>query len=152
VSWSSEGWHVHDVETFGLAFERINLTHTVDRLRFASGGAPMPIDGMQCVHTAQRPWRAVYTADILGENFSVSRYGVDVNPPLSPGVFFKFDVSPIGAVSYVDREPALHLVGRLLTVIGGVLGLFRFVDAVAYSSRRSGGKKLALEPEKTEGK
>jgi hypothetical protein len=94
----------------------------------------------------------VYTADVLGDNFSVSRYGVDVNMPLTPGVFFKFDVSPIGAVSYADREPALHLVGRLLTVIGGVLGLFRFVDTVAYSSRRRAGKKLELEPEKTGGK
>jgi hypothetical protein len=144
ISWFSEGWHVHDVETFGLAIEKINLTHTLETLRFAAGGGAMPIDGAVCVHPVEKPWRAVYTADVLGDSFSVSRYGMEVGPPVSPGVYFRFDVSPIGAVTYADREPVLHLAARLLTVIGGVLGLFRLIDAVSYSSRKRAEKNLEL--------
>jgi hypothetical protein len=54
----------------------------------------------------------------------------------SPGVVFKYDVSPITATECLDKEPVFHLVTRLLTVVGAVLGFFRLADAISYQSRK----------------
>jgi hypothetical protein len=61
------------------------------------------------------------------------------------GVFFKYDVSPITATSYTDGEPASHLLTRLLTVIGAVLGIFRVIDTVAYQSRKAKKTEIIRE-------
>jgi hypothetical protein len=139
VSWFNEGWHVHDMNPFGKTFAQVNLTHRIERLQFGLGDEPMPLDGREYVQSIAKQWRVVYTADVLGTNFSVSRYGMYPTGAASPGIVFRYDVSPIGATTYVDKEPILHLVARLLTVIGGVLGLFRLIDGLSYSS----GRKIA---------
>lgn len=144
LSWFNEGWHVHDLGVFGKQFDQLNLTHTIHRLQFTAGDGRMPLDGTTYVQDTAKRWRVVYTADVLGDNFSVSRYGMYPTGQQSPGIVFNYDVSPIMATEYLDREPMLHLVTRLLTVIGGVLGLFRLIDAVSYQSRRKAkpGKEL----------
>ena len=53
-----------------------------------------------------------------------------------PGIFFEYDISPILAPTYLDREPPLHLVTRLLTVLVGALGLFRLFDTTIYMSKK----------------
>jgi hypothetical protein len=68
VGGFSECWHVHDAAAFGIGFDDIKLTHGIEGLRFAGRGGAMPLDGMEIAPA----WRAVYTADILGSNFSVS--------------------------------------------------------------------------------
>jgi hypothetical protein len=143
LSWFSEGWHVHDVQVFGRTFEELNLTHTIDRLQFSRTAGNMPLDGKPFTQEAEGKWKVVYTVDVLGDNFSVSRYGMVPEGPNSPGIFMKYDVSPITATTYLDKEPLLHLATRLLTVIGGVLGLFRVLDVVLYrSSKASRPQKL----------
>jgi hypothetical protein len=142
LSWFNEGWHVHDLSVYGRTFEEINLSHTIENLQFTRRDGKMPLDGKMFDQETAGSWRIVYTADVLADNFSVSRYGMKSSGTMSPGVVFKYDVSPITATTYLDKEPLLHLVTRLLTVIGGVLGLFRVVDFVMYRSSR------AKKPEK----
>jgi hypothetical protein len=96
----------------------------------------MPLDGGVYVQNETGQWRVTYTADILGGNFSIARYALNGLGTHPPGVYFRFDVSPISAVTYMDRKPVLHLVTRLLTVVGAVLGICRFVDAAWYASAR----------------
>jgi hypothetical protein len=136
LSWFEEGWHVHEIDVFSTTYEAINLTHTVNGLKFAHVDRATPLDGETFVQEEQKPWRAIYTADVLGENYSVSRYGLYPSSLMSPGIYFKYDVSPITAVEYLDKEPLLHLVTRLLTVIGAVLGMFRVADALSYRTRK----------------
>jgi hypothetical protein len=136
MSWFNEGWHVHDIQTFGKLFDDVNLSHYIERLQFSSADGPMPLDSSQQLQTLGKAWRVVYTADVLADNFSVSRYAMYEMGNQSPGVVFKYDVSPIMATTYLDREPVMHLLTRLLTVIGGVLGMFRLVDALVYYSHK----------------
>jgi len=140
LSWNSEGWHAHDLRTFGKNFSLLNLSHKIERMQFVKSESTMPLDGFSNIQLEQRSWRVVYTADILGGNYSASRYAIYDSKSFSPGVVFKYDVSPISANTYFDREPILHLCTRLLTVIGGVLGLFRLIDAVLFYAGRSRNK------------
>lgn len=143
LSWFKDGWHVHDVVTFGKLSKDINLTHTIARLQFAKTKGKLPLDDFTFVHSQPNSSvRVVYTADILESNYSVSKYSLYNSTPSIPGIFFKYDVSPITATTYLDKEPRLHLVARLLTVIGGVLGMFRFLDTVLY---RASLKKKTTE-------
>jgi hypothetical protein len=64
---------------------------------------------------------------------------------MSPGIYFKYDVSPFTAVGYLDKEPVLHLVRRLLTVIGAVLGMFTVADAVSYWTRKAKAPQRVYE-------
>ena len=137
LSWNSEGWHVHDLRTFDKNFSLLNLTHKIERIQFINSNKPMPLDGFNNIQEHQKSWRVVYTADILDGNFSASRYAMYDPKSFSPGVVFKYDVSPISAITYFDREPMLHLCTRLLTVIGGVLGLFRLIDAVLFYATKN---------------
>lgn len=143
MSWFSDGWHVHDCITFGKLFKDINLTHTITRLQFAKTKEPLPLDNFTLVHPQTMPsFRVVYTADILEDNYSASRYSMDSSKVhMIPGIFFVYDVSPITATTYLDKEPKLHLITRLLTVFGAVLGIFRIVDHVIYSASRSTKKE-----------
>ncbi|OHT10751.1 hypothetical protein TRFO_19886 [Tritrichomonas foetus] len=146
LSWFNEGWHVHDLLTFGYIFKEVNLSHTINRLQFTKTDGPLPLDNFTNIQTkGDAAWRVVYTADILEGNYSASRFGLYDPTNLSPGVFFKYDVSPITATTYLDREPTLHLVTRLLTVIGGVLGMFRFVDTILYSASKAKKKEEIVE-------
>jgi hypothetical protein len=139
LSWFHQGWHVHDVTPFGMDFGSLNLTHTIDRLQFSRRNEKMPLDGQTLVQRASGSWKAIYTADILGDNFSISRYTIDNETSGSggsPALVFRYDVSPITATTYLDREPAMHLLTRLLIVIGGVLALFRLLDGVVFRTGR----------------
>jgi hypothetical protein len=135
-SWFSEGWHVHDIQTFSKSFDDVNLTHTIERLQFGLSDSPMPLDGTGQTQMQHKAWRVVYTSDVLADNFSVSRYAMYEMGNQSPGVGFKSDGSQILATNFLDREPVLHLVTRLLTVMGGVLGMFRLIDTLVYYSRK----------------
>ena len=136
MSLVHEGWHVHDIGTFGKDPFELNLTHTVNRLQFVDSAKKMPLDGFVNVQDKFGALRVVYTADILMDNFSVSRFNMYNASRLPPGVVWQYDVSPLRANTYLDKEPLLHLITRLLTVVGGVLGIFRFVDQMLFYSRK----------------
>lgn len=137
LSWNSEGWHIHEMRPFDRTFENLNLSHTIHRMSFSESDKPMPLDNFTNIQTEEGQWRVVYTADILHGNFSASRYSMYNPRQYTPGAIFRYDVSPISAVEYCDREPFLHLCTRLLTVIGGVLGFFRLVDTALFAASRS---------------
>lgn len=153
ISWYNEGMFIHNLDTFSIAYGELNLSHHITSLHFTNSFAndiyskngkkidhksiKMPLDGFTNVQEeSNRIWRVVYTSDILGDNYSVSRFSVYDPVNREPGIFFKYDISPILATTYLDREPPLHLVTRLLTVLGGALGLFRVFDAAIYMSKK----------------
>ena len=137
LSFMKNGYHVHNLESLGYLFNQINLSHTIHRLQFSNTEGKLPLDGFTNIQEKSESWKVMYTADILEGNFSASRFSMYNPVSSSPGVFFKYDVSPITAVTYLDQEPLLHLITRLLTVIGAVLGICRFIDSVYYSASKA---------------
>ena len=136
-SWNTEeGWHIHDLGVFNKTFGMVNLTHTINYVRFDEKPGKYPLDGVTNVQTEQNAWRVVYTADILEGNFSASKYQMYDPKSYIPGVIIKYDVSPISAREYLDKENILHLCTRLLTVIGGALGIFRLIDSILFHTRK----------------
>lgn len=136
-SWNSEGWHVHDLSLFNKEFAQLNLTHHIHELRFSDKEGNYPLNDINNIQTQPGAWRVVYTADILEGNYSASKYQMYNPRGYASGVFIKYDVSPISATTYTDKEPVLHLCTRILTVIGGVLGLCRLIDAITFHTRRA---------------
>ena len=138
-SWNRDGWHIHEIKTFNKSLNDINLTHTIHEMRFSKKEGTYPFDGMTNVQELKEPYRIVYTASILEDNYSSNYYTIykPTKNGFPTGVYFQYDVSPITAQSYIDREPFTHLLTRLLTVIGATLGLFRFIDAVTYKSKKA---------------
>jgi hypothetical protein len=133
----TEGWHNHDIRVFGGMFEALNLTHTIHRLEFGKIQGKMPLDESVYVQNETGHATILYTADVLMQNFSCARFAmIGEYPRKAPGVNVEFDFSPIGATSYVDRKPVLHLVTRLLTAIGAVLGVFRLADAIWHAQAK----------------
>jgi hypothetical protein len=141
-SWNTEeGWHIHDLGVFNKTFQMINITHTINYVRFNENPGKYPLDGLTNVQTEDKAWRVVYTADILEGNFSASKYQMYNPKSFFPGVIIKYDVSPISAIEYKDKESVLHLCTRLLTVIGGALGIFRFIDSILFHTRKQTRKE-----------
>lgn len=135
MSWIEYGWHIHNLELYNVTITDLNLSHVINRLQFTKTNEPMPLDNLINIQNKSASWRVTYTSDILGDNFSVSKFSI-YDSPLSPGIFFKYDVSPITATSYYAKEPGLHLITRLLTVIGGVLGMFRLIDSLCFAANK----------------
>ncbi|KAH0794978.1 endoplasmic reticulum-Golgi intermediate compartment protein 3-like [Histomonas meleagridis] len=147
LPFSREGWHVHDMNVFGVPSSSLNLSHIINHLGvFVEGPSdPSPVlDGFVNIQNQSKAWRAVYTLDISNRKYSASRYSLYDHPTLMPGVYFRYDISPISVYEYKEREPVLHLATRLLTVIGGVLGLFRLLDTIFYYSEKKRKQKAAI--------
>ena len=136
-SWNRDGWHIHDIKLFNKTFADVNLTHTIHEMRFSKKKGYYPLDGTNYVQNKKLPTRTVYIASILEDNFSSTYYNIDKPKDFPSGIYFQYDVSPITAQSYIDREPFTHLLTRLLTVIGATLGLFRFIDTITYKTKKS---------------
>ncbi|OHS93318.1 hypothetical protein TRFO_11952 [Tritrichomonas foetus] len=136
MSWNHRGWQMHFVEPFGIATNEINMTHHIERLQYSKNEEKMPLDNFTNVQTENATWKVIYTADILDDKFSVSRNAITNPSSEQLGVIFKYDISPIQAMSYLDKEPKLHLATRLLTVVGGVLGFFTMIDRAIYMSNK----------------
>jgi hypothetical protein len=145
-SWDSKGLLIHNVSVFGLDFADINLTHTIHSIKFNKLAGPFPLDNTTSVQTEKRAYRYVYNSDILDDNFTATEFTIPDPRGFSPGVIFKYDISPISGQSYSDREPILHLCTRLLTVIGGVLGVFRALDKMFFSVRKRGSEEI-IQPQ-----
>ena len=145
-SWDSKGLFAHDVSAFGLNFSDINLTHVIHGIKFNNLSDPFPLDNFVNIQTEKKAFRYVYNADILDDNFTATEFTIPEPLDFSPGVIFKYDISPISGQTYSDREPILHLCTRLLTVIGGVLGAFRALDKMFFSVRRRGSDEI-IQPQ-----
>lgn len=158
ISWYNEGIFLHNLMTFDIALGELNLSHKINALHFFSqiGGVKtknryhntikMPLDGFMNVQDETNAvWRVVYTSDILDNNFSVSRFAVYSPTNKEPGIVFKYDISPIMATAYLDQEPIFHLATRLLTVLGGALGIFRLIDGALFMSKKKNGQNTIAE-------
>jgi hypothetical protein len=65
LSWPHDGWNYHETDVFGVAYDQFNLTHTVNELRFAQHASAAPLDGITFVQDERKPWKTIYTADVL---------------------------------------------------------------------------------------
>lgn len=124
-----EGWHIHSHGIFDIRDDEFNFSHSLNKLHFTKSNSKMPLDNYMNIQTSPGRYRAVYTADILENSYTASRYVLyNFSSEHYTGLIFRYDVSPITAISYLDNEPLIHLCTRLLTIVGGVLGILRAVD------------------------
>ena len=140
-SRNKNGNHIHDIKLFNKTFADVNLTHIIHEIRYSNKEHSSPLDGTIKVQREKKPFRALYTSDIQQNTFSTNSYELYNPKRFSPGVFFRYDVSPINAEEYIDREPFSHLLTRLLTVFGATLGLFRFIDSISFKARKVQNKE-----------
>lgn len=133
LSWYAGGWHVHDLRPFRKNFFDMNLSHIINRLTFSIlSNEKMPLDGFVNLQLkGNKTWRAVYTLDVLDTEYSASHYEV-YNSRSSPGVIFKYDVSPITAIQYQEKQPFISLFTSFIIIAGGVLCFFRMLDSVLF--------------------
>lgn len=134
IPFNDRGLHQHLLNVFDLPIEKTNLTHTIERLQFSKTNELMPLDNFTNIQIKQKMWRVTYAIDILGNGFTASKFALKEPKSKTPGIIFKYEVSPITAISYEDRQPLLHLFTRLLTVIGAVLGTVRVIDNLCYTT------------------
>ena len=144
-SWNTEGWHIHDIKLFNKTYESVNLTHTIHSMKFSKKEGTYPLDGKTIVHEKNESLGVIYLSNILEDNFTSYSYQIYSPTAIRPGVTFRYDVSPITAVEYIDKEPFMHLLTRLLTVLGAVLGLFRLINTLMFSAQKSNAKKQEIK-------
>ncbi|OHT08125.1 hypothetical protein TRFO_23492 [Tritrichomonas foetus] len=133
MSWYSEGWHVHDLRPFGKSFSSLNLTHKINSMKFSDTNESMPLDNYLNVQKgSNKTWRVVYTIDVLANDFSASHYEIYDSKKFSPGIIFKYDVSPLSAIEYKERESFISLFTTFIIIAGGILCLFRMLDTIMF--------------------
>ena len=129
--------HFHNIELLGKKYSELNLTHTINKLHFSKSATTSLLDGYTLTQEEKGIFGVIYKADVLQDSYSVSRY-YKYSPTTFPvGVSFVYGISPINAVKYVDKEPFTHLLSRFVTVIGGVLCLFKVLDYLFFSTHKN---------------
>lgn len=132
--------HYHDVKPFGVKWGSLNLTHTIDR--FDLGGPdPGQLTGFTSVQEKAGYWRVVYMTNVMADDYTSVRYSVENSTTLFPGVSVDFDISPIVAENYYQRESLLQLFSKMVVSAGGTVFMFWILDATFY--RANNDKKLA---------
>lgn len=133
LSWYAGGWHVHDLRPFRKNFFLLNLSHTINKLTFSRNAKEiMPLDKFTNLQLkSNKTWRAVYTLDVIDNDYSASHFEV-YNSRSSPGVIFRYDVSPITAIQYQEKESFMSLFTSFVIIVGGVLIFFRMLDSVLF--------------------
>jgi hypothetical protein len=144
-SWNTEGWHIHDIKMFNRTYASVNLTHTIHSMKFSRKEGKYPLDGMTILQDKADPLGVIYLANILEDNFTAYSYKVYNPKQFKPGAIFSYDVSTITAVEYIDKEPFMHLLTRLLTVLGAVLGLFRLINTIMFSAQKANVSKEEIK-------
>ena len=134
LSFDRNGWHVHDLRPFGENFSHINLTHTINTLKFSENDDQAPLNNITTVQSKlTKSWRVVYSIDILSNNeFSASRFENYDSKIYNPGIYFNYDISPLSAEEYILKEPFLTLITSFVSIVGGVLMLFKMIDSVCF--------------------
>ena len=132
VPWFDQGWYTHSVDPFGINYSDINLTHHINKFHLNGKEGKMALDDFHNIQDEKNIYRVSYTLNILGDNYSASRYSI-YNPDLEPEIIFKYDFSPIIATTYLDKQPVLSLATNLLSVLGCIIGIFMMIDSIIYS-------------------
>lgn len=133
LSWYTGGWHVHDLRPFRKNFFLLNLSHIINKLTFSEDPKEkMPLDGFVNLQMkTNKTWKAVYTLDVIDTEYSASHFEI-YNSRTSPGIIFKYDVSPITAIQYQERNSFISLFTSFVIIVGGVLMFFRMLDSVLF--------------------
>ena len=130
------GIHSHNFKAFGVELGSLNLSHHITTLHFSKNKTSL-LDNFTLVQNENKSLGILYQLDILGNSFSASKF-VKYNPTSFPvGVTFFYDISPINAIKYKQKETPIHLISRLVTVIGGVLCMFKILDSILFAARKN---------------
>jgi hypothetical protein len=124
-----DGVHFHDLAPFGRSWPDMNLTHTIDKLTFGIDDVPGPLTNFTTVQTTSGSWRVLYVTDVIADEYTAERYVMTQGSNVFPGVTIRYDISPLFAVSYYEREGVLQLLTRLIMLIGAIIFLFRILDS-----------------------
>ena len=134
--------HTHNIELLGKNFAELNMSHTINKLHFTKSANTSLLDGYSVTQEKEGALGVIYKADILQDSYSVSKYYKYSPNGFHVGVTFQYEISPIHAVKYVDKEPFTHLISRFVTVIGGVLCLFKIIDYVFFATRHQKNENI----------
>jgi len=141
---SIEGGGEHDVayERLGLNITDFNLTHEIKHF---SIGIPLkngffPIDNTLEVQKHKGRMKMFYYIRAVPYGESGNSFSIGVSKYQNyrgnhskkyPGVFFSYDISPIGIVQ--GEKPSLLLfLSDIMSILGGVFAIATFVDSVVF--------------------
>ena len=140
--WHHEMVHYHMESIFQKPFKNLNISHHIRYLNFFDTLVPQTLDNHTVIQTESGSQRTTYLVSILDDEYSVSEFTRKIASNVSPGVVIIYDISPITAITYLEKQTISHLFTRLLTVVGGVLCLLRVVQYSLLSVQRSKSKTL----------
>ena len=128
--------HFHDIRPFGKKWLDLNLTHTINQFYFGvdEGREPGQLTGFTSVQEKKGYWRVVYMTDVMGDDYTSERYIIENSTSMYPGVSVEYDISPIYALEYREHETLLQLLTKMVISAGGVVFMFRVIDATLYAN------------------
>ena len=130
-SW---GRHAHNIKVFEKSLEELNLSHIITKLHFSKSANTSILDGFSSIQEKEGSYGVIYQADVLQDTFSVSKFAKYQPRSFPSGLTVVYSISPINAVKYVDKEPFFRLISRFMTVIGGVLCIFKILDYLLFAT------------------
>jgi hypothetical protein len=143
ISSVIDGTHLHDTRPFGKDFLELNLTHTINKLFFGEEPEiPGSLTNFTTVQEKSGYWRVVYTTDIIMDEYTADRYIIENSTIMFPGVIVNYDVSPLCGFLYYDTESVIHLIARLVMLLGGVLFAYKVLDSAMFVRNRRTRKFL----------
>ena len=141
---NSNGQHSHNIRIFGKQYEDLNMSHEITSLHFSKETKTSILDNYSEIQEKEGSYGIIYMVDILQNSYSVSKFAKYSPMQFPSGLTVVYGISPIHATKYVDREPFAHLISRFVTVIGGVLCIFKILDYLFFMTRK---KKLEEIPQ-----
>lgn len=136
MSSTVNGTHFHDLRPFNKSMTSLNLTHTINHLYFGrdEGDEPGVLSGITTTQVSEGDWVVLYRIDVVGDDYTGERYGLTNSTVMNSGTSFQYDVSPIYAYEYEYHEPFMRLIARMVTCAGGIIFIFRMLDAGAFAT------------------
>jgi hypothetical protein len=137
-----EEGHDHYYEDIGVNMDTLNMSHTINHLSF---GAPLPnsfnsLDKHREYQVKKGRMKMFYYLRVVpvGDDGKSFQFGASSyqnyrgnGSKKYPGVFFSYDVSPIG-VTNVPKEPLMDLITEMMSILGGIFAIATFVDAMLF--------------------
>ncbi|KAK9235684.1 endoplasmic reticulum vesicle transporter-domain-containing protein [Lipomyces kononenkoae] len=120
-----------------VTYDGLNFSHVIDELSFGAYYPKLenPLDGVAALIDADL-FRYQYYLSIVPTTYvsyggrhvvATNQYAVteqptsQINPSHPPGIFFKYDIEPIGLTITERRVPFWQFLVRLVNVVGGIV-------------------------------
>ncbi|KAJ3354099.1 Endoplasmic reticulum-Golgi intermediate compartment protein 3 [Kappamyces sp. JEL0680] len=171
-SFEIQGMHAHDLNDYRNHKYDWMFTHSIHHLSFGDMvvGFTNPLDGRtktaKGMYDTWQYYLKVVSTEVKYRNgtilttnqFASTEHARDVTPafgnmptsmpgngdPLTPGVFFNYDISPM-LVKYEEyRKPFSHFITDLCAIVGGVWTISAIVDGMIYSQTKRIAQKTDL--------